>query len=837
MNIEFLREKLVQGVASEDSTISSRFKHHRATLNNLIKHNVIDEDNIELDLIDNFDDTFKRYKTILIQEDPDKKQYSALSRAKALSQYCSSELFIKTDELSFSEVLMTAIKRKYGEKIWTEKTPKANRKKLMEGYTSLMDIGIEMITAAVNHDDKLWTFTDSDKKRAINRASVTIRGWATGKILPATRISDDKVTFIENFLNIPKNGLLSKIKIMKNIPNQGKHKEELSTSRTNRREYIENELNTHMQKLYDEYSAFKINSIQPEIINIPNDMKGIRHPLLVLSMHEETKRSNKNWTVNASGKYGSLGPFLRNLKTFQDHCIRHEGLKFSDITTEHLTNPAILHNLINKSLSAGYGLSSEFRLLNFINISCQSRGYLTLCADKGDRNEEEFNEDLDVIKGKYKEWNELLEGKSKDFSNNKNMALKGKEKVLFLIKMDKKERRKTITDLSDSLMSDALTHKKETLIKLDWISNLTTKKDIADQLNSAALSIKDAFIKAQYSMLLAITFVNIPRAINWTTLKYYKSASEMNTGFSSLTYHRQKNRFQLFIPTFGKSLVDDNASVRHLKNAGSNLTSNIDVLIPESKSAKIKEFLEIRELYIEHFIKNKLPKMLVNELDRKKKDQKAIDDISKQIINYKSVIGHHINYNCEDFLNELGVPNIDKIKKVVKGSDRIKYFYDNYSEYVLDKKVINQSHINIMLNDLTTNLELINANIDRIQKQIKSIDSAEILFIWLAYKAIDSKDPNRLTLKEHFIQDPGKLGQAFDDLTYKYLLKLFPDIKQNGINIHALRHIVAIDHLETYPGDYTGAGAKLNDTVEQIIKTYGNKDVAGAMQRVADLEG
>ncbi|MFS1877506.1 hypothetical protein [Enterovibrio norvegicus] len=71
-------------------------------------------------------------------------------------------------------------------------------------------------------------------------------------------------------------------------------------------------------------------------------------------------------------------------------------------------------------------------------------------------------------------------------------------------------------------------------------------------------------------------------------------------------------------------------------------------------------------------------------------------------------------------------------------------------------------------------------------------------------------------------------------MTYTAFMHVMPEEKQHGINMHAMRHLIAETHLDDHPGDYIGAAAKLNDEVEQIIKTYGDKDRTKAMRRIAE---
>ncbi|MNF74923.1 hypothetical protein D3C84_569700 [compost metagenome] len=119
---------------------------------------------------------------------------------------------------------------------------------------------------------------------------------------------------------------------------------------------------------------------------------------------------------------------------------------------------------------------------------------------------------------------------------------------------------------------------------------------------------------------------------------------------------------------------------------------------------------------------------------------------------------------------------------------------------------------------------------------VQSVDDIDIFFPWRSIRQNQVNNEESLKIRSKYIEVSSKLSDNFKSLTYQAYLMTMPHDKQHGINIHALRHLVAETHLEEHPGDFIGAAAKLNDDVEQIIKTYGDKDRAKAMRRVSDNE-
>ena len=87
------------------------------------------------------------------------------------------------------------------------------------------------------------------------------------------------------------------------------------------------------------------------------------------------------------------------------------------------------------------------------------------------------------------------------------------------------------------------------------------------------------------AMIMAMSFINIPRCINLVTLKYNDCATKKNKDYASLTYHSHKNQYELYIPKYGISPITE-THTRIIKNAMAADTTNIDVLMPEELKMK-----------------------------------------------------------------------------------------------------------------------------------------------------------------------------------------------------------------------------------------------------------
>lgn len=720
MSYELLQNRIKDDINStSDSTEVARIRHHKTALNNLVKCDVVKPDDLELALGPDLENTLGKYKSVL--EASGKDPRSPLSRVKKLAEYYSNIFDVDYTNMSFSEVLQAAVARKYGAKLWTGPITPRTQAKILAEYVTYRTIAKEIVTDGCKENPKLWESVDLNKPQTLGSASKVVRDYITGESIPSERVPDIRIHFIEKFLHLSPDSLASKIKRKIDHAYRGKQRNELSESQANKRKLKNRTLSSNLQHVCDEYSAYKMNGTQPQIINIPDDLKSSKYYELRAKVQENNKKKDL-WTTNAKGKCGSKSGFIRDLLAFQDYCITELNMEFEDIGTVQLTDPILIHNWCIKSGRAKTGASSASRLLNWIYRSAKNQGYLRFCADRGARSMNEFLDDLDYICEEYPNWLEVVKN---GIGEKTKGAQKGKANIAFLLKLPFEERKRKVHQASAYLMERAENFQREAHQQIKFAKKSPGPVSEEKRYKSAASNIRRALNYAQAAVVLEASFVNAPRAGNWTMLKYYPSASVQNRSFASLTFLRQRNRYQLYIPLYGTSLIDPegNESTRYIKNADSKNAVDVDVELPEILTPLIKRFLSIRKDYLEL-------------------------DISR---------------------------------------------YGNVEA-----------------------------------------SSVEWLMPWRSVRATSSKDPIRLKLRSLFINEESKFGENFEAMTYTAFMKIMPEENQHGINIHAIRHLVAETHLDEYPGDFIGAASKLNDDVEQIIKTYGDKDRSKAMRRVSE---
>jgi hypothetical protein len=427
------------------------------------------------------------------------------------------------------------------------------------------------------------------------------------------------------------------------------------------------------------------------------------------------------WTLNAKNKCGSQDLFKRHLLNFQDYCHNEEKIHYDEIGTKQMTDPLLLNRMVYFYKINNMATTSIIRLLNWIHRGVQNRGYLRFCADMNEKTFEDFNHALEAITNKYSDWVSDL-STQKNGKRKKNVR-NGKENIQFLLKFKALERMLIVHEATRYLVNKAINLQKEAHYKVKISKKATGQVSKEKYCKSAASNIRKSMNYIQAAVIQEISFYNCPRSFNWTILKYYANAKAQDKSFSSLTFLSQRNRYRLFIPIYGTSVINSaDKDLRCLKNSNASDTVNVDVELPEHLTPLIKKLIGIRADYIK-----------------------------MDLVHYGKVDG----------------------------------------------------------------------------------DSFDILLPWRSIRAKDVKDPLKFKTRKLCIAEESKLSDSFLSMTYVAYLNVLPDENQHGINIHAMRHLAAETHLEKNSGDYIGAAAILNDDIEQIIKTYGNRDRAAAMRRVS----
>jgi len=256
-----------------------KLRQHLTALNNLSKNELINVDSFGFDMTDGLDQIVEKYAA-LRKEQKKSDIYGDKTRVRNLAKFYVELTNFNTDNLTFSEIMQEGLRRKYGtldiffQGEFTPKEQVAVKKK----YKTYREVCIKMVEVGVNNHPELWpridisdpNLTKTQLNKKLDSAGRIVRDWVTGDSIPASHTSRGRLSFIESYLGLPKDCLVNKAGLINQrtstLKNTEKRTESQKRSRVNN--FVVKKLNAEFQNYYEEYSEYKINSKQPEIINI-----------------------------------------------------------------------------------------------------------------------------------------------------------------------------------------------------------------------------------------------------------------------------------------------------------------------------------------------------------------------------------------------------------------------------------------------------------------------------------------------------------------------------------------------------------------------------------------
>jgi len=599
MSLELLQSSIKEGIKTSKGTEYGRYRHLNASLNNLLKKGILSSDNILIGLGADLKKTQDAFEEVTILQG-NSLDRSSRTRIKNLAEYYSKITNIDTKETTFTELLLAAVARKYGEKLWTGQLTKYTTRKINAKYITYVAVAKEIIVASCSEDPTLWENASLDNNESILASAKTIVLYLSDDIVPSIRTSNERIHFIEHFLHLPHGSLLSKLDRFTSHDKSPKKNGEKSLSHVNKTKTEHKELNKKLQMLCDEYSDFKMNSTLLEGRNISDELKASKHFEIRSVVKEKNRKNSKGWTLNNKFQCNSQRLFHSNLLSFFNYCILELNMGFDEVGSEHLCSPDLLFKLANFGEKKQTGASWIVNILQFVNRGAQSRGYLRFCGDRGDCNTvKDHYDSMDVIRDFCDDWMiDAAKGVGK-----MPKGIRGKKSIQFLLNMEIEERKRVMYEATLFILKSAEKCKKEWARRLKLAKNSTLSKSVK-HMNVARTNITKAYKLAYTALIQELSSIHCPRVSTWSAMKYYPSMAENDNSFSSLTYLRQRNQFKLYIPIQGSLLVDvddDEASqikYRVLKNSNSPSTVEVNHYIPLRLTSLIKLFLEYRKNYI-----------------------------------------------------------------------------------------------------------------------------------------------------------------------------------------------------------------------------------------------
>lgn len=756
-------------------------------LNNLSKNNLCNTENFTFMMTDGLDELLESYKAILKNQNKSDIR-GALTRVRNLSKYYIELTEFNTESLTFSEIMKEGLRRKYGSlNVFYEGdlSPK-DQAEIKRKYKTYREVCFEMLKVGLKTHPELWPridvanldLTPTQINKKLDSAARNIRDWITGDTTPANHIPDGRLNFIESYLKLPNNCLLNKANLInkKSIVLKKTEAKTKAKVRTKPKGFKVKKLNNAFAAYFKEYSDYKIYGKQPEVKNVTQEMRDDKYALQRLKVRELQGTKEVRWTAGSNGIIGAAEKFHYSLRGFINYCVEKEGIGEDEVSLSHLTTPRILENLVVAAQQGFIGGSVVYDILSIVKVGAGKKGYLRLCGEPGDRTLDEYFNDLEFIIEESPIWRDSA---SKSKKTQGQGAEQGKENIQFLLKMDIDERK----EVSKKAINKLIEKSKANLLEADRFILLSKskkkKQSVKEKCYREAISaIKSAYHESAAAMIMHTAPVSCPRVINWATLTYFNSVTDRDLRVPSLTYHRHKNRFELNIPLFGPSPINGE-EIRFIKNSDSTNAAKVNVMFPEYITATIKNFLKVREYYIEYCLTHEIPMMYKRNLETiEKLKNGAVKDLSE-----------------------------DANKKIISVLE-----LDNKHYQKFDKDDVRPLFVWCAIN-----------------KDLSSFSSKQIEG-WLESSVWHSK---REFGRKNFMMKT-TIGSQFKLETRDAFYEVDPSLEQSGINIHGMRHLSAESHLDEYPGDFIGAAAIINDTVEMVIKTYGQRDRSKAMKRLGE---
>lgn len=858
--LENIKNKIKNSVEARDK---SHYTHLRTALNNLMKYELISDYTLKEDLTVNIEDTLKKYKDAITKKGNSDTR-GPLSKVRRLSEYYIEITDIDYDNLSVSELLLKAAKLKFECDIYVGTVPKINRFKIKEEITTISDICSLIVREAYQLDPNGWNIEDINNRIQRNNSASIIKRWFTGERYPTAKIPKSRLNSIEKVLNLPVNILVQKSQQLSQQESLNKHGSETQKNKKfakKKNHYVVKILNHEFYQFYEQYSNYKIYGEKPEV-KYPLET-GNKYTFGESTVRElNPKGKEGKWTAGNNGRNSNLQRLNTQLRAFCHYCVSEEKIAEEDVSLSHLTNYKLLERMqlwVQRTGGIGYIVFDS--LLSLIKATTASRGFLRLSGNKGDRCTEEYFAELNYLQEEIPVWSNSIRELKANISKE---TMGRKINIKNILKIELGERRKLFDDMNKNLVERSESNYQEALFFLKKARSKSTQDSYRERLlNKSSKFLDKAYNQSMTAMILQSSFQVCPRVANLATLNFFKSKKDNIYSLPSFS-ESLKNRYEIDIPLSGPNILNYEQGIRYIKNAKASNTKPIRVILKESFSPTINQFLKIRELYINEFMEHHANQYL----DKLIAQEKVLIEGKGKCIFEASVLQYFIatlNEKLEskttediDFferaialasvkLPEVSIKNLtkDQLDRAVKKA-----------EYKLIEKAVLELQPNIIEQvKKEAKPETINIAIEEIKEEIKAysnFDAEDViaLFPWVAeprnytrisFTQIISNSQQESSIssnleRRHFIKSKISIAPLYKLETKNAFKILFPDSHFNGINIHANRHLCAMNHLDEFNGDHGTVAAMINDTQLQVVKTYGLPDRETMMDKLSHMD-
>lgn len=790
----FLKDKISNAA---DKKVAAFYRQHQTALNNLVnKYEILSESNVPTGLTDDLEETLSKYQSALMQAGTVDVR-SPKSKVRRLSELYIKEAQVFNAETTFSEIVANSLQQMYGDELWTGKISVHTQADIKKSHVTYYSIATDIVLSGrnviPNPFPKIdWNVYDeeinSPPKGRVSLKNVPgahsqvtgIKEILAGERFPTVASSKLMIRHLENFLGLPKETLIDRL-IDKSKGNLNQLMENKRLSRAEALKSLEQDQDEDKKKKkYKFRSGVIINNSLRTFYNEYSDFKiNGTQPEIKNVSEDEYENSEFRLKVSES-KPWTVGISGKSETKAQ----MMNSLKFFQSYCVQILKISLddvnTSHLTNPSLIEKMCIWCRNNKYGMVSAKFILNLCVRCCRSRGFLRLSGDMGDRNIKKFRIEcnhivnEYNENLKIFKQRSRSEKSVG--GKSNIKFLLEMPVEERRSLINRADALLIEEAEQYIKNTSTN---VKKFTSGASIsARTMIPVCTAIKDAYFSSMVAMINEVSFTCALRANNLISLHYASSeaAKVKLLGYPTLTYHRKVNRYYLDIPLEGAAIDKDSTEiVRYFKNSDVEDTTPVSVLLPEYLSSVISKFLKARKLYLDVYMT------------------------------------YHSRRNFDKVMNSINELNdIDDLPEK-------ELILNIYEKEALALKNFNSENIKLLFPYLTRTMH-------KLEKVIISAKS----------------DPEQLlhynVRKTNFMMSVHSLGLYYKDRTYSAYYTIDPEIDQEGVNIHATRHIAVTTHLHNNPGDFYGAAAILNDKIDQVIKTYGEKDRVATMQRLGNVE-
>lgn len=530
-NLETFRQDLEKNMNLPNG---KSYQQIRSTLNQLVKAGIVSAANFEQIFEDEYKLTRKYHEHLRRKGNRDFSSATSNLR-RLLKEFRGSQSFDHIQD--FNELMRKLVSRKYGP-IKTKESP--------HGKITLTEISRNILDFFANKNLPLPSSTKEylGEKSDKNARAQSFSNWLKST-KPAANLWKEHLLALDDFLDVPKGTLLSRLEPPKNNPLTG-------TRPTHKRRKTQS-LPPNVSEQFSEFSLLKMEGAKIKTVNFHPQMKGKFSEYQII----DTTKRKTGWSRSPDGDCKTQIPPLNGLRGYftflANDSDRREFFSesYNNLDLSYVADHELLSDYISYLQKNKYATLPALNLLRLIEEISRDNGYLRLgVLPMNNMSVENWFLHLDELL-------RYIPNLKSALKKNAPIPKDNKKAVRFLIEMD----------------IDSAYQYLDTMIELA-LENCIDSQEICNDKNLQRQIV---------SIILLLSRCAPLRINNWTQLKLNTFNPNYNhIDFPSLLIEKNVSAFRIFVPK------------RFLKNRNREDISDINMPIPTQFNWLISNYLEYR---------------------------------------------------------------------------------------------------------------------------------------------------------------------------------------------------------------------------------------------------